>query len=253
MNYGLYLSASGARAQMQRLDVIANNLANTHTTGFKRDLINMLARRNAALEDPRMAAYRVPALQNQGGGVLPIGGGMDLTPGSLENSSNPTDVALDGKGFFTVAGDNGEKLLTRDGRFLLDREGRLVTAVGNRAVLDSTGQPITLTAGLPISIASDGQISQGGGESGVKLGLVNVADSRQLIKLGGNVMRAQGEVTEVPADTQVRQYKLESSGVEEMAELINLMEGQRAFEANARMMTYQDQTMGQLATVGRVA
>jgi flagellar basal-body rod protein FlgF len=253
MNYGLYLSASGAKAQMDRLDVIANNLANVRTTGFKRDLVNMQARRNAGLEDPRMAMYSLPVLKDQGGGMLATGGGIDVTQGVFEDSSNATDLALNGRGFFTVAGDNGERLLTRDGRFLVDAGGHLVTAVGNRAVLDSSGEAITVAPGLPVAVDADGQVSQGDGQTGAKLGLVDVADSRQLVKLGGNVMRARGEVTQVPADTKVMPYKLESSGVDEMAELVNLMEGQRAFEANARMMTFQDQAMGQLATVGRVA
>jgi flagellar basal-body rod protein FlgF len=253
MNYGLYLSASGARAQMDRLAVISNNLANARTTGFKRDLVNMQARQNAAIEDPRLAMYRLPVLKNQGGGVLATGGGIDLTQGTFESSANDTDVALNGKGFFTVGGDNGERLLTRDGRFLLNQDGRLVTAGGNRPVLDDAGQPITLTPGLPVVVAADGQVSQGDGQTGAKLGLVDVADSRQLVKLGGNVMRAPGDVTQVTADTQVMQYKLEASGVDELAEIVNMMEGQRAFEANARMMSFQDQSMGQLATVGRVA
>jgi len=256
MNYGLYLSAMGARAQMNRQAVISNNLANSATTGFKRDLMVMQSRLNAAYEDPKMFPYRLPVVKDQGGGVLPMGDGIDLSQSELENSSNATDVALNGKGFFTVAGDNGEKLLTRNGRFLIDQTGKLVTAGGNRAVLDSTGQPITLNPSLPLVIGNDGMISQGAGggqETGVKLGLADVADSRQLTKLGGNVMRAPGDLAQVPAETQVMQYKLEASGVEPMVEIINMMEGQRAFEANTRMMSYQDTTLSQLNTVGRVA
>ena len=253
MNYGLYLSAMGARAQMNRQAVISNNLANSATTGFKRDLMVMQSRLNAAYEDPKMFPYRLPVVKDQGGGVLPMGDGIDLTQSELENTSNATDVAINGKGFFTVAGDNGEKLLTRNGRFLIDQTGKLFTAGGNRAVLDTSGQPITLNPSLPPVIGNDGTISQGGAETGVKLGLADVADSKQLIKLGANVMRASGDVAQVPAETQVMQYKLEASGVEPMVEIINMMEGQRAFEANTRMMTYQDTTLSQLNTVGRVA
>ena len=255
MNYGLFLSAMGAKAQMDRQAVISNNLANSNTTGFKRDLMAMQSRLNAAYEDPKMFPFRLPVVKDQGGGVLPVGDGIDLSQSELENSANPTDVALNGRGFFTVAGDNGEKLLTRDGHFLIDQSGKLVTASGNRAVLDITGQPITLTPGLPLTVSPDGTISQGqdAAGGGVKLGLANVADSRQLIKLGSNVMRASGDLAQVPADTQVMQYKLEASGVEPMAEIVNMMEGQRAFEANTRMMSYQDTTLSQLNTVGRVA
>jgi flagellar basal body rod protein FlgG len=253
MNYGLYLSAAGAQAQMARQDVVTNNLANTQTTGFKRDLVIMQARLNAAYEDPKMAAYRMPVVKDQGGGVFPISGGMDLSQGTLKNSGNPLDVALNGRGFFTVQGDNGTTLLTRDGHFDMDQEGNVLSA--GRPVLDKDGNPIKLNLDGQVTIGKDGSIYQGGTETGVALGIVNVADSRQLIKLGGNKMRvAEGvNVTQAPADTQVMQYKLEDSGVNEMTEIVNMIEGQRAFEANTKMISYQDQTMSLLNSVGRIA
>jgi flagellar basal-body rod protein FlgF len=253
MNYGLYISAAGMQAQMAKQDVITNNIANSQTAGFKRDLVMMQARRNAAYEDPKMFPYRLPVVKNQGGGVYALGDGIDLTQSTFEETSNATDVALNGKGFFTVAGDNGEKLLTRDGRFMIAQDGKLLTTSGNRAVLDMDGQPITLDPNLPVEIANDGLISQNGQGSSIKLGLTDVSDQRQLVKLGGNVMRVHGELVPAAAGTKILQYKLEHSGVEPMVEIVNMLEGQRAFEANARMLTYQDTTLSQLNTVGRVA
>jgi flagellar basal body rod protein FlgG len=253
MNYGLYLSAAGAQAQMDRLAVVTNNLANSQTTGFKRDLVAMQARMNASYEDPRMAAYRLPVTQDQGGGVFSTNGGIDLSQGTIKDSGNPLDLALNGRGFFTVQGDNGKTLLTRDGHFDLDQEGNLLSS--GRPVLDKDGNPITLSSNGDVTIGKNGDISQGGSDTGISLGIVNVADSRQLIKLGGNRLRtAEGVgLTQAPADTQVMQYKLEESGVNEMAEIVNMIEGQRAFDANTKMISYQDQTMSLVNTVGRIA
>lgn len=254
MNYGLYLSASGAKAQMERQDVITNNIANAHTTGFKRDLVVMQSRLNAAYEDPTMSAYRLPVFKDQGGGVKAVGDGIDLTQSTFDETKSPSDFALNGRGFFTVAGDNGETLLTRDGRFMVDQNGRLLTvAAGNRPVLNSVGEPVTVDPNLPLAVASDGSISQDGQPTGVKLGLMDVADLRQIVKLGGNLMRTTGQLAPVTPNTQVLQGKLEDSGVEPMVEIVNMLSGQRAFDANTRMISYQDTTMSQLNTVGRVA
>jgi flagellar basal-body rod protein FlgF len=252
---GLYISAAGMKAQQLQQTVIANNLANARTEGFKRDLVLMQSRLNAGEEDPRMYPYRVPELAKQGGGVQAMGNGVDLTQANFEDSANQTDLALDGPGFFTVAGENGQKLLTRSGRFVLAQDGTLVTAVGRHAVLDAAGQPIVLNTKLPVEVGTDGQISQGASAAPVKLGLADVTDPRQVVKLGGNVMTVANPeaLTEAPPDTRVLQNRLEASGVDPMSEIVNMMEGQRAFEANARMISYQDSTLSQLNQVGRVA
>ena len=258
MNYGLYLSAAGLKAQESRINVITNNLANSATHGFKRDLAIMRSRANATREDPRMYAYRVPVLEDQGGGVSIVGNGIDLTQGTFDKTANQTDVALDGHGFFTVAGDKGEKLLTRDGSFLIRNDGTLVTSAGGRTVLDSSGQPIKLNPILPVTIDGNGEISQsdaGGNAGQVKLGVVDVTDPRRLIKLGGNVMTVDkpDALKDAGPDTRVLQYQLENSGVDPLTETVAMWQGQRAFEANTRMISYTDQTMAQVNQVGRIA
>ncbi len=264
MIYGLYLSTAGLQAQQAKQNVIANNIANAQTVGFKRDLAVMRARANAVDEDPHMAAYRLPVVQDQGGGVNALNGGIDLRQGLLTSTGNKTDVALDGPGFFTVQGEQGEKLLTRDGQFLLNSEGILVTATSGRPVLSSTGEPIKLNPQLPVTINGQGQITQGddtggggggGGAAAMQLGLADVTDSRQLMKLGGNVMRVinPAALTPAPATTMVRQGHVEASGVDPMLEMVNMLEGQRAFDANAKMITFQDNSLQELNTIGRVA
>ena len=254
MNYGLYISASGAKAQMDRQAVITNNIANAHTSGFKRDLVNIQERRNAGLEDPTMRAYLPPDFKNASGGVVAVGEGIDLTPSSFKDTANPRDFALNGKGFFTVQGANGETLLTRDGRFMIDQSGTLRTVTsGNLAVLDNTGKPVVVNPSLPVNVANDGTIAQAGNPLDGKLGVMNVPDPRQLVKIGGNMLKNNGPLTAAPAETQVLQGKLEDSGVDPMLEIVNMIDGQRAFEANTKMMTFQDTLMSELNTVGRVA
>jgi flagellar basal body rod protein FlgG len=255
MLYGLYLSAAGMQAQESRQAIISNNLANAETTGFKRDLAVMQARATATQEDPAMRQYELPELKNQGGGVTIAGSGIDLTQGPLKESDNATDVALSGSGFFQVQGDKaGEKLLTRDGSFIVNSQGGLVTANGGRAVLSADGTPLVLNTNLPVVISQTGMISQGG-NAGVQMGLVDVPDSRRLMKMGDNLLTVDkpDAMTAVPAKTQVAQWHLEESGVNPIVEMVNMMEGQRAFEANAKMITYQDTTLSELNTVGRVA
>ncbi len=264
MDYGLYLSAAGMKSQLVRQDVIANNLANSQTNGFKRDLTMMRSRANPVFEDSGLAGLREPVLENQGGGVFINNGGIDLSQGLLEKTGNTTDLALDGKGFFTVQGENGQKLLTRDGQFLMASDGTLVTANGGRKVLDASGQPITLDTELPVQIGSDGAISQGGpsaaggtggGAAGVQLGIVDVSDPRKLMKLGANVLSVTSPdaLAAAPAGTRVRQGSLESSGTDPFSEMVNMMEGIRAFEANTKMISYQDTTLQEINTIGKIA
>ena len=128
-------------------------------------------------------------------------------------------------------------------------------ASGGRPVLDSAGRPIVLNPNLPVTINSVGEISQGDllGGSAVKLGIVDVKGSRELVKLGGNVLRTTSDAALTDADpmTRVRRGMIESSGVDPMTEMISMMDGFRAFEANAKMISYQDQTLAQVNTIGR--
>jgi flagellar basal-body rod protein FlgF len=253
MLYGLYLSTAGMQAEDYRQSVFTNNLANSRTPGFKRDLAAIMARQDAAYEDPQMAGFRVPVLSQQGGGVFAAPTRMDLSQGVLEPSSNKLDVALKGPGFFMVKGDGNQTMLTRDGRFLLNKDNQLSTQDGQQ-VLDDSGSPITLNPNASITILADGQITQDGTKV-AELGLRNVADPLALQKIGSNLLavRGGGTLEPVNADTAVKQGYTEASGVDPIVEMVNMMEGQRAFEANARMITFQDQTLQQINAMGRLA
>ncbi len=141
MPYGLYISAEGAQAQTRRLDVIANNIANVDTVGFKRDLAVMQSRYSEAIERG-MASPGEAAQSDIGGGVQFQESVTDFSQGPLRRTGNPTDAALQGDGFFVVR-KGQERMLTRAGNFRLKPTGELVTQQGY-PVLSEDNTPITI-------------------------------------------------------------------------------------------------------------
>ena len=145
MPYGLYISAEGAQVQSRRLDVIANNIANVDTVGFKRDLAVMQSRNAEAVERGLVS----PAGTDPWRGLNDVGGGVqfrqtvtDFSSGPLKKTGNPSDVALQGDGFFVVR-KGQDRLLTRAGNFRLTAAGDLVTQQGY-PVLGEGNTPIAL-------------------------------------------------------------------------------------------------------------
>src|SRR3954470_23647119 len=146
MLYGLYQSAAGIQSSSYRQDVIATNIANAETAGFKRDI--------AMFDEPLTEdqARRIATgnstnaiLENLGGGLLAHPTLVDTRQGDLEPTSNPLDIGIEGKGFFQVRNAKGERFLTRNGQFSTDRAGTLILASSDgQAVLDDHGNPIRL-------------------------------------------------------------------------------------------------------------
>lgn len=250
MLYGLYLSAQGAEAQSARLDVISNNLANSDTTGFKRDLAVFRAHQPF---DVRHGSQRsLPGnLNAHSGGVSVAEVATDFANGPLKRTGNSLDVALQGPGFFQV-GEDARPFLTRNGQFTLDAENRLVTADTGLAVLDDGGGAIQLPTGVrDIQIASDGNITVNipGGEpqSIGRLGVVAPGSLDQLQKTGNSLYTANGSVAPVEdADIHVEQAHLEGSGVNPVHEMTQMIDASRAFEANVNMAKYQDESLARL-------
>ena len=254
MLYGLYLSASGLRAQDGRQSITANNLANAQTVGFKRDYSIIAARANACYEDPAMAGYCHPVLKDQGGGVTMASSGIDLTQAALDKTGRPFDVAVDGEGFLQVQGENAQQtLLTRDGRLAINNQGVLVQASSGKAMLDVNGQTLKVSPNDPLEINGHGEVKQYGTVVG-QLALTAVQSPGDLQKVGNGLMALRAGAETQPAEgSKLRQGFTESSGVDPVVEMVNMLEGQRIYEANAKMIQYQDQTLGQLNTVGRIA
>lgn len=257
MDYGMYIAASGASTALYRQDVFSNNLANLSTNGFKAD-IPMVRQRAAARQEDGLGNLPSDALlERLGGGVQLMPNRVDFTAGTLESTSNPYDLAIEGDGFFQVreATDTGEETrLTRDGRFIRNNAGLLVTTNG-MAVLDASGSPILIPDGPAIAVESDGTIRQGGAAL-AQIALVDVADRAQLRKRGNGLfemdLAGMGQLTS--ATGMMRQYATENASVDEIRMIMQITDAGRAVEANINVITQGDRLNDRLINqFGRVA
>ncbi len=253
MIYGLYLSATGVLTNSYRQDVIANNLANSETVGFKRD-VPLFRQRLTESQENRLASGRSnDLLEGMGGGMFASPVSVDTSQGDPESSGNNTDVAIEGKGFFAVK-NNGKLALTRDGRLSVSGQGKLVMTSSGNEVLDPDGKPIEVDGRLPIAISTDGTVSQNKTAVG-RVGLFDVNDPRELRKMGGSLLSYPNlDLKQLSkASGKMRSTFYERSNVEPTTELTSLMDAQRQLEANANMIRYQDQTLARLVNdVGKI-
>jgi len=245
MPYGLYISAEGAQAQAQRMEIIANNLANVDTADFKRQLAVIQARHSEAIEQGEDTAGS-NSINDIGGGTLLRQTLTDHSRGTLKHTGIPTDVAIDGEGFFEVARD-GQRYLTRAGNFAIGSGGQLQTPNGYD-VLSAGGGPLTIPAGALWHIQADGSIvdSQTGGAFAV-LSVVRAQQPGDLVPRGANLFSSLSDTIPVaPGEANVRGGYLEVSGVIATTEMMEMIETSRAFEANLKVIQNQDSMIDSL-------
>lgn len=245
---GLYTSASGMMAEMVRNDVTANNLANVSSTGFKKDVAlfksfpEMLVRR---INDQKQSdAAQKPVIGSLGTGALVDEVFTSHEQGQLRESSNPFDLAISGEGFFVVQNQNGN-YYTRNGSFTLDGEGHLVNSQG-AYVLGQAG-PIQITGSDDVVIDTAGNIFAGGSKIDT-LRTVTVADPAAMTKVGDSLFTG-GQAAE-GINAQIRQKFIEASNVNPVTEMVNMITISRAYEANQKMITAHDTSLGQAMEVG---
>lgn len=246
MSYGMYISAEGAKAQSKRLEVIANNMANVDTVGFKPDVALFQARFAEEIQTgDAMAGSR--ELTDLGGGVKVIETLTDYAPGQLQRTGNRGDLAILGEGFLAVQDETGDQpLLTRAGALEVDVLNRLVMTGTNRPVLSAGGAPIEIVS-PDWSISADGYIQQGAER--IPLALVQPDSLDTLDKIGTNLFRPRAGTEVYPvAETsrEVRQGYLEMSGANSTQQMMAMIETNRAFEANTQMIRHQDTATGNL-------
>lgn len=244
MIYGLYLSASGVLTNSMRQDVIANNIANSETVGFKRDMATVRQRLTEQQERGGIGLSS-DLLEHLSGGLLPQPTWVDQTQGELDPTGNNLDVAMQGSGYLGVS-HNGKTSLTRNGQMLVNRDGFLCLSndIG-QAVLDEKQTPIKLDPTLPVTINKDGAISQGN-KVVATIGVFDVADESQLVKQGGTLMGVPANVQLKSGSALLRSGFTERSNVDSATELAALMDTQRELEANANMIHIQDETLDKL-------
>ncbi len=242
MLYGLYTSAAGALANSYRQDVIANNLANTETVSFKEDLALLQGRRTEA-QTGGQRSHTTAILEGIGGGLFALPTHTDFSPGPLNHTGSPHDLALTKKGFFPVRQGN-EILYTRDGRITFDANNHLVTAASKLPLLDEGGEAITIDPEMgEIVVNENGLISQSGNVI-AKIGVVDFTDTKVLAKQGKGLYAVEGNARPIPVDGGIQQRVLEGSTVNALDQMVKMIKAQRLFQANVNMMKIQDQTLG---------
>jgi len=254
----LWISKTGLDAQQTQMDVVANNLANVSTTGFKRS--------RAVFEDLLYQTLRQPGAQSSqqtqlpsglqvGTGVKPVATERIFTQGNLQQTSNSKDVAIQGQGFFQVLMPDGTTGYTRDGSFQTDAQGQLVTSSGYVV------QPaITIPANAQsITIGRDGTVSvtQPGSANAVQVGslqLANFVNVAGLQSMGENIYVETASSGTASTSTPgangagvLNQGYVETSNVNVVEELVNMIQTQRAYEINSKAIQTSDQMLQRLA------
>jgi flagellar basal-body rod protein FlgF len=227
MDIASSVATSRLIAQQRTLDVIAGNLANANTPGYKAERVQFS-----------------DWLSRQSGGATPPGGSpvaytqdratwREQQTGTIRHTGNPLDLAVTGTGYFTVNTPGGPRL-TRDGRFSLLPSGTVADSAGN-AVLDNNGQPIQIApTDTNITIAGDGTVSSDNGQIG-KIGVVQPSDP-MLLGAEGNTLFRSGSTTAPVASPALEQGAVEDSNVQPVMEVTRMMDGQRTFEFLAQFV-----------------
>lgn len=258
----LWTAASGMEAQQLNIDVIANNLANVNTVGFKRsraDFQDLLYQTLKLPGTSSSATSEVPTGEQIGLGVKPVAIQKLFLQGDYQQTQNDLDVAIEGDGFFQVLQPNGEIAYTRAGSFKKDSEGKIVTSDGY-AVEPAVTIPTDSTA---ITIGSDGTVSvvqAGSTTSNIvgKIELAKFANSGGLNSIGRSLFlptTSSGDaVTGTPGETgygTLSQGYLEMSNVNVVDEMVNMIIAQRAYETNSKAIQAADDMLSQANNIRR--
>jgi flagellar basal-body rod protein FlgF len=243
MSGAIYAASSGAQAQRLRLEVLANNLANMSTPGFKAD--QPVFRIDP---DAEPATHTDGSLLDPGTGIellplIPVATHTDFAPGPMQPTGNALDVALQGEGFFSVQTESGIRY-TRNGSFTMGPEGLLTTSEGH-AVLGGGGE-IAVDGG-EVLIDANGGVHVNGQEVD-RLRVVTFDDPSRLRKIGASLFEAQ-EPDAVPNELErpdLRQGFLEMSNVEVVKTMTEMIEVLRGYEAYQKIIRTLDESAGQV-------
>ncbi|HEY3269342.1 MAG TPA: flagellar basal-body rod protein FlgG [Armatimonadota bacterium] len=255
MMRALYTSATGMMAQQLNMDVVANNLANVNTTGFKRsrvDFQDLLYQNTREAGTTVAKGATVPTGAQTGLGVRPGAIQKMYGQGDLEQTDNPLDVTIEGDGFFQVLQPDGTTAYTRDGTLKMDATGKLVTSDGYALQPEITIPSEAKT----ISIGSDGTVSvtMPGQSQPQQLGQLQIArflNPAGLNSIGRNLALPTAASGDPNVGTPglngfgtLAQGMIERSNVKVVEEMVNMIVAQRAYEVNSKAITTSDEMLG---------
>lgn len=257
----LNIAATGMTAQETKLDTIANNLANVSTTGYKRQSTEFedLLYQNVRIATPNSQGGAAPSGTQVGSGVRVVTTSRSFAQGAILQTNNQLDVAIEGPGFMAVTRDNGDIAYTRAGNLKVDAQGRLVTADGL-----AVQPPITVPSdAVSVAIGPDGTVSAqtAASKQPTQLGQIQLTtfpNPNGLQALGHNLLnetQASGQpLTGNPGSDgrgTILQGSLESSNVEMVTEMTDLIRTQRAYEINSKVISAADEMLRNATQVGR--
>ena len=257
MNQALWIAKTGLDAQQTRMAVISNNLANTNTTGFKRDRASFEDLLYQTVRQPGGASSeqtQLPSGMSTGTGVRVASTAKQFAQGNLNQTGNALDVAINGRGFFEVLMPDGSSAYTRDGSFQINAQGELVT---------NAGYPVQPGLQLPegaqsVTIGTDGTVSVqvAGQAEAVQVGALTLADfvnpaglqakGENLYAETGASGPAQNGAPGENGTGRLVQGSLEGSNVNVVQELVSMIETQRAYETNAKAISTIDSMLAYL-------
>jgi len=258
----LYTAASGMNAQQANIDNVAHNLANASTSGFKKSRVefeDLVYDQTRVPGAPTSTTAEAPIGLETGLGVRAVATSRDFARGNLRATNAPLDLALEGDGFFQLQLPNGETGYTRSGSFHLNAEGAIVTAEGYQ-LQPQISIPANSTS---ISISKDGIVSaaipgQTGSQQVGTIELASFQNPAGLRAVGGNTFLAttasgEPQVGAAGEDGRgtIQQGLLEDSNVSVIEEMVNMILGQRAYEANSKVIKTSDEMLSQVNTIVR--
>jgi len=259
----LYSAGSGMAAEQMNLDNIANNLANSNTTGFKmrRTQFQDLLYQNYIQPGAAAGAQTVvPSGLQIGLGTRPAGNEVIFAQGNFQQTGNPLDVVIQGRGFFQVQRPDGTLAYTRAGNFQMDRDGNLVTTDGNpiqpQITIPAQAQSITIAADGTVSYTQPGQTAA---QVAGQLQIANFPNPGGLNSIGSSLFTptdASGEpVLGVPGGQEglgtLLQGYIEQSNVSVVDEFVNMIVTQRAYEANSKVVKAADEMYQQVNNISQ--
>ncbi|MCF2718618.1 flagellar basal body rod protein FlgG [Paenibacillus sp. S33] len=265
----MYSGVSGMKGFQTKLDVIGNNIANVNTTGFKSSRVMF----KDILSQTSSGASAPDGTTTAGQNAKQVGLGVSVSsidtlhlPGSAMTTNNPTDLRINGDGFFLVKMNDAQEVpyLTRAGDFHVDANRNLVTSDGF-FVVDTGGTPITLSEDVAsFSISQDGtivqQLQDGTTDNALQIGVARVANTEGLEKIGGSLYRTtvnsnleELEIGTANADGlgAIISGQLEMSNVDLTGEFTEMIVAQRGFQANSRIITTSDEVLQEVVNLKR--
>ena len=244
---GIYLATSGMNVEQKRMDVLSNNLANINTAGYKKEKLVFQVYKDRQISN----TSNNNQLGNYSGGIIIGQNLVDLSDGNIKYTGNSLDFCVNGKNFFVVAAPDGQQYMTKDGSFSLNADGFLVNKDGY-FVLGSNGN-IQLTGPGALIIDEKGNITFNQKNIG-NFSVNSVANAEDINMIGSSYfVLKNGAALAANTDISIKQGYIETSNVNGVSEMVDMISITRSYEANQKILNMQDEILKKAANeVGRV-